>query len=287
MIRMQLPLDTINTSIASCAESITDGAQKRRIENTLANLLIECGNYSRLAQTESLYTLPYITNLRINPVVINDVTKDEFNYLYTYYLVQRPSGRVVYDRIKVSSREICPFCGGIGRALNVDHFLPKANYPQFSIFPGNLVPVCRDCNTGKSNKVFPLKTVQPLHPYYDPQHYFSERWVRASILTISPLTVGFLVEPPEHWNNEDSERVRNHFKEFDLSKRYALQARGEISTIISQRMQVLSFLNGDQYKLYLEAAITADFQINHWKSALYDCLANDVRITHGDEWYII
>lgn len=286
MIKISVPIDTINSAMFSCISNIIDVVQKRRVEGTVPDMVTKCSDYIRLAQLQSLYTIPFIANTRTNPEVIGDVTKDELNQLYNYYMVQRPAGRAIYDRIKVSSKEHCPFCGGIGRAINVDHFLPKANYPQYSVFPGNLIPVCRDCNTGKGNKIFPERHLQPLHPYYDPQHYFLEKWVVASIYTISPLTIIYTASPPENWNPIDSERVRNHFKEFELAIRYSLQARGEISTIISQRRGGLSFLNGDQYKSYLISAINSDFHINHWKSALYHCLANDERITHGHEWYL-
>ncbi|WP_373959347.1 HNH endonuclease [Vibrio gigantis] len=39
----------------------------------------------------------------------------------------------------------CPFCGKPVSPGTLDHFIPKSDWPQFSIFQNNLVPQCRDC----------------------------------------------------------------------------------------------------------------------------------------------
>ena len=50
----------------------------------------------------------------------------------------------------------CPFCGQLlessGKAdsdvptADLDHFFPKCDYPQFSLYPPNLIPTCMECN---------------------------------------------------------------------------------------------------------------------------------------------
>lgn len=50
----------------------------------------------------------------------------------------------------------CPFCGQLlessGKAdsdvptADLDHFFPKYDYPQFALFPPNLIPTCMECN---------------------------------------------------------------------------------------------------------------------------------------------
>lgn len=44
----------------------------------------------------------------------------------------------------------CPFCG-ISELSTLDHYLPKELYPEFSVFPKNLVPSCAVCNTRKKD----------------------------------------------------------------------------------------------------------------------------------------
>lgn len=79
----------------------------------------------------------------------------------------------------------CPMCGSsCGGTL--DHVMPKAGYPCFSIFGMNLVPACK-CNLKRtsqlSNPAYPGARL--LHPYYD--DILSERLVTARFRDLGPV----------------------------------------------------------------------------------------------------
>jgi 5-methylcytosine-specific restriction endonuclease McrA len=65
--------------------------------------------------------------------------------------------------------KFCPSCGEAGKPGTLDHYLPKTEYPEFSIVLINLTPMCEACQEKKGtsalddegNKLF-------IHPYYDP-----------------------------------------------------------------------------------------------------------------------
>jgi len=65
--------------------------------------------------------------------------------------------------------KFCPSCGEPGKPGTLDHYLPKADYPELSIVLVNLTPMCEQCQGEKGtsaldedgNKLF-------IHPYYDP-----------------------------------------------------------------------------------------------------------------------
>jgi len=61
----------------------------------------------------------------------------------------------------------CPVCGRDALGT-LDHYLPKANYAEFSFYSKNLVPACDRCNNKRSN-VFKGANAgeRPLHPYFD------------------------------------------------------------------------------------------------------------------------
>jgi len=61
----------------------------------------------------------------------------------------------------------CPMCGGqIGSHL--DHYLPRKDYPEFSVFTPNLVPACAECNSGNKRAIYQGDTDERfLHPYFD------------------------------------------------------------------------------------------------------------------------
>lgn len=61
----------------------------------------------------------------------------------------------------------CPVCGRDALGT-LDHYLPKANYSEFSFYSQNLVPACDRCNNKRSN-AFKGANIgeRPLHPYFD------------------------------------------------------------------------------------------------------------------------
>lgn len=44
----------------------------------------------------------------------------------------------------------CPYCS-LGEVSSFDHFLPKAEFSEFSVHPRNLIPACGKCNMNKGN----------------------------------------------------------------------------------------------------------------------------------------
>ncbi|MGS0891103.1 hypothetical protein ACVBGC_00885 [Burkholderia stagnalis] len=62
----------------------------------------------------------------------------------------------------------CPSCGSPLVPDTLDHFMPKEDWPEFSIYPNNLVPQCRGCAPIKGRRFY-CETRQAamfLHPMY-------------------------------------------------------------------------------------------------------------------------
>ncbi|MBE8233180.1 MAG: hypothetical protein HAW67_05535 [Endozoicomonadaceae bacterium] len=86
------------------------------------------------------------------------------------YHYEKMSPKVELSYIKKIRKELsprtCPMCGSLG-VSTVDHYLPKANYPEWTIFSKNLVPAC-DCNVQRSTRVCGVSPHERVfHPYYD------------------------------------------------------------------------------------------------------------------------
>lgn len=190
-------------------------------------------------------------------------------------MVKRSIPRNIYDSILVAANDRCPFCGGIGQPRTLDHYLPKANYPVYSVHPANLVPSCRDCNTGKSNALALVVGEQVLHPYFDDDSYFNEKWVAASVVTTEPITLVFYVDPPVHWDRVNKERSLAHFTDFDLAKRYSIQAAEELSTLVDQRKGYMRDFTPELFKSYLLSIASGPLFVNHWKSVMYQALSEN------------
>lgn len=66
----------------------------------------------------------------------------------------------------ILSPDVCPMCGGLGKGT-LDHYLPKDDYPDFTIFSKNLVPAC-DCNSKRNTTIKgDSEPERVIHPYYD------------------------------------------------------------------------------------------------------------------------
>ncbi|WP_247458982.1 HNH endonuclease signature motif containing protein [Bradyrhizobium sp. 153] len=82
------------------------------------------------------------------------------------YESQSSSQRIV--KIRQMQLKSCPMCGSSVTGT-VDHYLPKEDFPEFSVMAANLVPACSHCNSGKKGRTFrgTSRNERFLHPYFD------------------------------------------------------------------------------------------------------------------------
>ena len=70
--------------------------------------------------------------------------------------------------------------------------------------------------------------------------------------------------------------MKKHFDDFDLAKRYSIQAAEELSTLIDQRSGLMLDFTSDKFSNYLlSIANSLVFFPNHWKKVMYKALAQD------------
>lgn len=276
MLRLAPPLSSANEVLNTCISGIGTAAFKACIETGTADLVAIALAYDSSALAGELYLIPpFPENANENTIIAAGITKKEFINLYEYYLRNKKKpGRTIYDKLLVAANEKCPFCGGIGRPRNLDHYLPKAFFPQFSIVPTNLVPACRDCNMdGKGVTYASRITEQIIHPYLDCDHFFVEQWVSANVIVGEPCSIEYIVSPPDNWSDFDKERVRTHFNDFDLGERFSIQAAEELSIIIDQRRGIMVGWSPEDFSEFLTSVVVAPLFINHWKRIMYQSLA--------------
>lgn len=124
----------------------------------------------------------------------------------------------------------CPSCGNPLSPDTLDHFIPKDSWPEFSIFPNNLVPQCRHCAPMKSSRYYckPDQCAIFIHPiYFDLLSRIGFR-VRAQMkgkipefdvefVKIGKLTIA------------DTKRVKKHLAELNVKNRFYVYCRKEYS----------------------------------------------------------
>lgn len=232
--------------------------------------------YDKLAQNYQLFSIsPYAGN-SITTNIMNNLNYHEFIMMYERYLRKKGKRvRRIYDEILANS-EKCPLCGHIGTSAQLDHYLPKSNYPQYSVYPKNLIPCCRDCNQGYKKTQFAKKEEEQLiHPYFDKDIFFDDQWIYAEYKSTSlcdrEAIVVYYVQAPDTWSQIDKVRVQKHFNDLDLGIRFAKEANTYLQTLIPQLIK-LKFTMSDRELLDFYKDIGCDFPINHWTRVMYGAL---------------
>lgn len=264
-----------------CVDGVGDAELRDRYMEAEETMKNWTEKYSKNAQSAKLFKFAAHTG-RPKEIVLLSLTKAECYKLYTHYFrgSTKPARRY-YDSILLSiPTQLCPYCG-FGHAYTIDHYLPKAKYPQFSITIPNLIPACRDCNEGCKNSVYSVtEGEQPLHPYFDGGHFIKDQWLFAKVMKTAPASVQFYVSCPHHWSDAAKARARHHFKSFSLKRRFAVEAGKELSGLSPRLTKYHSNDTADKIREILHETFEVEFEnhVNSWKTALYDALIKN-------DWY--
>lgn len=286
MIRQSEPQYTFEQTLDECVIGITgNAALRKKLASSKPDLTAVETQYLAAAGTGELHSiLPINTHGDDDPVVINTLKKSELVKIYDQYFVpeQKPA-RKIYDALLNAAKEKCPFCGGIGTPRNLDHFLPKAHFPQFSVLPRNLVPACRDCNIdGKAHSFATNAEDQIIQPYADNDRFFLEQWIFAAYHAGNdgePGEFEYHISPPEDWTEVDKLRVRKHFEDFNLAKRYATKAAEHLGIVLQQikNLKRRGLDSEDVQRDLLQPVVDYAPFVNHWKKGMYQALMHTLR----------
>lgn len=179
----------------------------------------------------------------------------------------------------------CPFCG-ISESSTLDHYLPKEKYPEFSVFPKNLVPSCAVCNTRKRDRILDEGTDVRLfiHPCFDAVPNIAFLTVRTR-MEEDALLLSYRLTRPAGMTDRTFQHLQSHFGLLGLADRY--------------RLMGLEHLGGQYpalrraYGLSEDAERVADKLIegaedfekssgpNYWLAKLYRALADNSNFCDG------
>ncbi|WLO83448.1 HNH endonuclease [Pantoea agglomerans] len=288
MKNLPLPSKNYTEMLNKCASGMLQINVKDNFLRHIPLFLQKENQYQTLSSLGKLFTYPKTVPLNDLTQVVGNLTKSKLENLYVNNLRNKDKpARNYYDELLVSSGELCPFCGDIGYTRNLDHFLPVAHFPEFSVMPINLVPSCRDCNMGEKGAGFAItEGEQAIHPYIDKDIFFKEQWVFANYTSEDIGAVTFFVRCPEAWGVEDKLRANYHFLMLNIGNRYRLEAGKHLSDVMLQRNAHFKTFRSLFPEITIEQIMAAFIQIvlqpiidsevfpNQWKKVMYQCLAN-------------
>jgi hypothetical protein len=276
MRRLPKPNLDVSAVYASCVQGVIDAAAATRFHAAAPNMEHLAGLYDSRAAANGLNQFVASKWGQPGQVVVGALTKDDLTTLYTDYMAKRNvPARPFYDKLLITPLGKCPYCG-FGHVSTLDHFLPKARYPEFAVLPTNLVPCCGDCNHGKGAGVLTADNLIP-HPYYETPAIEADTWLFARIKETTPACAQYFVVIPASWPAALALRVQNYFRDLELASRFAVEAASEIVSL-SDLLVPLENAELVRQRLQQDAGIERARRTNTWKAALYEALA-------GSAWY--
>ncbi|MDA3307851.1 MULTISPECIES: HNH endonuclease [Stenotrophomonas] len=241
--------------------------RRSRMQAARAEVLAACQGYES--------AVPEVGEL--DEAALTDPQKEAMRHAFT--VETEPMARLRGNLLKRISVARCPFCG-ISESSTLDHYLPKEQYPEFSVFPKNLVPSCAVCNTRKRDRILDegTRVRMFLHPCYDVIPNMEFLTVRAR-MEADALILSYRLTRPVGMAFRTFRHLRAHFNELDLADRYRRMGLEHLGgQYPALRRAYGSSENAERVaEKLIEGAV--DFEEvsgpNHWLAKLYRALAGN------------
>lgn len=168
-------------------------------------------------------------------VLDDDTAKYVYDRLRSYKYRKGSVADYLFSLAKFTK---CAYCGhAVPRQL--DHYLPRGRYVEFSFLPINLIPSCANCNAvdAKGSKYPTSPDDTFFHPYFDDPD--DGRWLFVEMsVDDDGLRIAYHVQRPDNWKLDKFKRVNYTFKTLRLSVTYAQDAICRIRSIYGQLLKI-------------------------------------------------
>lgn len=221
---------------------------------------------------------------------------DVHNELYELYDSTSSNVKALKESIKTltinnpKTKEglTCPYCGITRNILHdLDHFMPRSKYPEFSILSNNLIYVCSECNQDfKKNEFLDTSTLtirKFLNPYYDSLD--DEEIINCNISNDGIiLNIEYIANPNLITKNPYLYKVtKNHIDSLNLNERYIRNIRRDLvdkflnmfkDYAIKTHRQIRDFTNIEAQSYInikikeLDGNLKNNFELLFWKEFL-------------------
>lgn len=169
----------------------------------------------------------------------------------------------------------CPFCM-MSEPRTLDHYLCKSSFPEYTLFPLNLVPCCSECNNKKRTMFLdPNGKRQFMHVYYDVQ---PEKPVLVFDYAFEKdqITTWFIVD--ESIEGEEYDLFRKQFIILDLAQRMNHYLSTRITYIFKSLCREYRTKGKNEcFRLVEGQLCTAEevYGVNHYESAILRSILAD------------
>ena len=206
------------------------------------------------------------------------LSRDDLEYCYKKAKEFDEIKQNIYDNVP-NSNDKCLYCG-ISEADTLDHYLNKAEYPEFSIFTDNLIPCCSKCNRKKQAWKIAGKRII-FNNYFDSiiinDYLIVDIGFSKDVPFIKDVRLDFSGTTA---TTKQRDLIEQHYEELELINRYKKSARTSLNTLIEsiKNKKKRRNLSKASIKEDIEAEIETYEHIfgnNHWEAAVYKGVLNN------------
>lgn len=205
------------------------------------------------------------------PLKASNGNKNDLKELYS---LRKKAFRELFAELTTDSSNrrdmLCPNCT-ISDCSQLDHYMPKSLFPEFSANPHNLMQCCSICNQKKSDIWLRNGQAVFLNLYLDELPKEQYLFVRIQMDNEIPSFVFYLDNPKGIVQNL-FDRVKSHYEQLDLCKRFAEKSDSVISELITEYAATLetpiTSENFWELKRKSAALDRVNKGYNYWKSVL-------------------
>jgi|GEM_PF-6386028 hypothetical protein len=256
---------------------------KHHILTKLSDIITATIQYDSKASLVALHELQPLSIENLHPITAKDL-KD----LYLQMSRKKGKQRNTYDKLLAQAKKNkCCFCS-YEDPTELDHFLPKSKFPEFSILLTNLIPSCKNCNSYKGTTIPNSAESSYIHPYYE--KYDNYIWLEAnlsfdckdSLIIFYKISTNLKAESPKL-----AARIEYQFKGLKLDERYASWAITEVVNIEHMLKNLKDSAGKEKVRCHLneQALSRKSVNKNSWQSALYHALYKSEKF-YNMEWKI-
>lgn len=179
----------------------------------------------------------------------------------------------------------CPYCDH-GEPHQIDHFLPKELWPEFSVHIANLVPSCGVCNLAKAQRYAGEWGWRYPHPYFDEHPEFTYLHMHACFVGKNVQYIYNLAFEPGI-DKGVKRKISQLYSDLDLLHRFGRRAVSKVNSLEKTLLQQFASGGSKAVKTYLKILSTAAVHPagrNHWDTVLLHSLAADATFCTLKHW---
>jgi hypothetical protein len=252
-------------AVPSFATLVADSTPARQalLQPLVAAVTPACANYDAAAPD-------------VHDLVAINLTKPQREALIDGYdsrtvAIKRRLGKML-ESLPLADADLCPYCS-LDTNPDLDHFLPKAVFPEFSLHARNLVPICTPCNRKKLNAI-KAKGIDArlfLHPSSEPSQ--NARVLEADLTILGRnLTVAYRIDDAGFLCHDERALVLRHYRRLGLGARYARRARSHLASFKASVKGRSQAAIGKALQSKIADSEVGE-PVNSWRPALYRAVA--------------